>query len=224
MDQPGEQPAVRSSAKGWFILVAAVLFLFGLAGVVMYHYLVRAPRELARRAIRKTEQRVDLASLVTQIRELSRLETASMRVMHVSTITQSYGLIPDQLLGDKLTFLAVGDVIAGIDLSRVTQDDIRYMGEGTISINLPRPQVLVTRLDNNQSRVIDRDTGVLRRPDVHLESRIRSQAEASIRNEALKQGVLTMAEQNAQKKLAEFLGKLGFQRVRFESRQPPPPH
>jgi hypothetical protein len=218
MPEPGESISTRK----WVLLALVLVLLLGLLGAGGYFFFVRTPQALAKRAIRKTEHRVDLASLVTQIRELSRLETASMRVMHVSTITQSYGVIPDQILGDKLTFLAVGDVIAGVDLSLIAPNDVKYSGDGVLSINLPRPQVLVTRLDNNQSRVIDRDTGVLRRADPHLESRVRAQAEASIRNEALKKGILTMAEQNGQKKLAEFLNKLGFQRVRFEGRQAAP--
>jgi hypothetical protein len=52
----------------------------GPAFVLLKYVLVRrAPRTLTQRAIGKTERRVDLAALVTRIRELSRLETASMR-------------------------------------------------------------------------------------------------------------------------------------------------
>src|SRR5207244_3008998 len=36
------------------------------------------------------EKAVDLGDVVTQVREMSRLETAAMHVVNVSTITQSY--------------------------------------------------------------------------------------------------------------------------------------
>lgn len=196
--------------------LAAILLVVIFAAIVGLYFLFVGPERLVERTFGRKEEQVDLALLVTQIQELSRLETASMRVMHISTVTQSYGAVPNQLMGDELTLLAVGDVIAGVDLSHLKQEDIRYAGEGTLAIDLPPPIVLVVRVDNQESRVLNRDTGVLRRADVHLETRARARAEANIRNEAVRKGILTLAEQNAQKKLAEFLGKVGFQTIRFE--------
>lgn len=202
--------------------LAAILLVVIFAAIVGLYFLLVGPERLVERTFGRKEQQVDLALLVTQIQELSRLETASMRVMHISTVTQSYGAVPNQLMGDELTLLAVGDVIAGVDLSHLRQEDIRYAGEGTLAIDLPPPIVLVVRVDNQESRVLNRDTGVLRRADVHMETRARARAEANIRNEAVRKGILTLAEQNAQKKLAEFLGKVGFQTIRFEPTPPTP--
>lgn len=181
-------------------------------------YLRHAPQMLVDTVVGKEEETLDVASLVTQVQELSRLETASMRVMHVSTTHQSYGIVPDALTGDKLTFLAVGDVIAGVDLSRLDRNDVALDGNGTLSLVLPPPQILVSRVDNERSKVLNRDTGLLRRSDTHLESRARAQAEAAIRREALNKGILQMAEKNAEVKLGEFLLKLGAKRVRFRPR------
>lgn len=196
--------------------LAAILLVALFAVIVAVYFLLVGPDRIVERTFGKKEEQVDLALLVTQIQELSRLETASMRVMHVSTVSQSYGAVPNQLMGDELTFLAVGDVIAGVDLSHLRQEDIRYAGEGTLAIDLPAPIILVVRVDNQESRILNRDTGLLRRADVHMETRARARAEANIRTEAVRKGILTLAEQNAQKKLAEFLGKVGFQRIRFE--------
>ncbi len=60
-----------------------------------------------------------------------------------------------------------------------------------------------------------RKTGVLRRADVDLETRARQHAETNIRAEALKRGILKMAADNGEKKLAEFLNAAGIERVRF---------
>jgi hypothetical protein len=203
------------------VIVVTLLLAFGL--ILAVYLLARGPLTMTERVIGKTETSVDLAALVTQIREMSRLETASMRVMHVATIQQSYGVIPNQLMGDKLTFLAVGDVIAGVDLSLIREQDVKYTGDGGIMIDLPPPMVLVTRVDNVESKVLDRDTGVLRRSDIHLESRARAQAEAAIRNEAVRKGILAQAEHSAEVKLADFLHTMGFQKVQFENRQSPAP-
>lgn len=198
--------------KRAFLLVAGLLVIALVGGTVAWQLTRRA----VRRAITRQEQIVDLTALVTQVRELNRLETASMRVVHVSTVTQSYEMVPNAIAGDELTFLAAGDVIAGIDMSRLGKDDIRRDADGTIIFRLPSPQILVSRIDNRESRVLNRKTGMLRRADMNLESRARQNAEQAIRNEAVAKGILPLAATNAEKKLADFLHTLGAKKVRFE--------
>lgn len=160
---------------------------------------------------------VDLSALVTQVRELNRLETASMRVIHVGRVTQTYQMVPNALAGDEITFLAAGEVLAGIDLSKLQPSNVSRTPDGTITLVLPPPMILVTRVDNQESKVLSRKTGALRRADVDLETRARQNAEVNIRAEAIKKGILPMASKNAEKKLADFLHTLGFDKVRFVS-------
>ena len=190
-----------------------VLAMMGATGVMVWRI---ARRTVEREIFTPRERTIDLSSLVTQVRELNRLETASMRVVHIGRVTQSYKVIPDALAGDEMTFLATGDVIAGIDLSRLQKDDVWRSPDGTINLRLPPPQILVSRVDNRESRVLHRKTGMLRRSDVDLETRARQHAEENIRSEALKKGILPMASQNGEKKLAELLRTFGFEKVRFE--------
>ncbi len=187
------------------LIVAAALFVAWRA----------AERSVANAPLTRHEETVDLATVVNQVRDLNRLETAAMHVVNVGTITQTYRMVPDALGGDEMTFLATGDVIAGIDLSRIGQRDAWRDPDGTVTLRLPPSQILVTRLDNRESRVLSRKTGVLRRPDVDLESRMRQHAEIAIRREAQKKGILLLASQNAETKLAGFLHALGFRKVRF---------
>ena len=205
------------SRRGVAAALIAVVFVIGitLAGA---WYVWQQTRHVATEVLLKPhEEQIDIAALVTRVRALNRLETASMHVIHVSTITQSYELVPNALAGDELTFLAAGDVIAGIDLSQLRQQDVSRDADGTIVVRLPPSQVLVTRIDNRESRVIDRKTGFFRRADMNLESRARQYAEAGIRNEAVKKGILPLASQNAEVKVAELLHMFGFQRVRCEA-------
>ncbi len=203
-----------------------VAILVTLAAVVLLAvaaaYLWRAGRRsITQELLTAREEQIDLTSLVTRVRELNRLETASMRVIHVSTISQSYTLVPNSLAGDKLTLLATGDVIAGLDLSQMKPADAWREPDGMLVLRLPPPQILVTRLDNRNSRVLTRDTGLLRRADINLESRAREHAEDGIREEAMRKGILDMAAQNGEKKLADFLHTVGVQRVRFIEIAPP---
>jgi uncharacterized protein DUF4230 len=176
-----------------------------------------AKRAVIEQVFTPEEKTLDLTTLVTQVRELQRLETASMHVLHIGRVTQSYKMVPDALAGDEITFLAEGDVIAGIDLSRLQPSDVWRSPDGTINVRLPSPQILVTRVDNQRSRVLNRKTGALRRADVDLETHARQNAEINIRGESLKRGILVTAAQSGEKKMAELLHTFGFEKVRFVS-------
>jgi hypothetical protein len=202
----------RKAVIAGLITIVLVIGITFLAVVLLW----RHTRQAATEGFKPREEQVDLTALVTRVRSLNRLETASMRVVHLSTITQSYEFVPNGLAGDQLTFLAAGDVIAGIDLSQLRQQDVSRDKDGTIVVRLPPSQVLVTRIDNRESRVINRKTGLFRRADMHLEARARQYAEQGVRNEALRKGILTMASQNAEVKVAELLHMFGFHRVRCE--------
>ena len=210
---------MTSTVRKILLVLIIVILVTVTAGYVLWHVTRSAVENVVTRAVTPQEKTIDLGVIVTQVRSLNRLETASMRVMHVSTTKQEYQLVPDSLGSDELTFLAVGDVIAGVDLSLLNQSDVWRQPDGTIVMRLPAAQILVTRVDNRESHVIDRKTGLLRRADVNLESRARERAEAEIRNESLRKGILNLANQNAQTKLAEFLHTLGFQKVTFVSRE-----
>lgn len=196
-----------------YVIVAVAGLTLLLAGILAWRVL---PGRIEKAVFTPKEETVDLSALVTRVRELSRLETASMRVVHVSTMTQSYKMVPNALGGDELTLFATGDVIAGVDLSQLTQEDVWRQPDGTVSLRLPPPQILVSRIDNRETRVISRKTGLLRRNDIHMEARARQNAEQGIRNEAVRKGLLPLAANNAEKKLADFLHTMGLKKVTFE--------
>jgi hypothetical protein len=197
------------------IALVVVILITMMGAFVAWRVTKGAVENVLTRITTKKEETIDLGALVTQVRELNRLETASMHVMHVSTTTQTYDMVPDSLTGDQLTLLAVGDVIAGVDMSLLNKTDAWRQPDGTVVIRLPPSQVLVTRVDNKESHVISRKTGILRKADINLESRARQRAEQEIRNEAVRKGILNLASQNAELKLAEFLHTTGVQRVKF---------
>ena len=197
--------------------IAIALLVAVSTGVMIWRIAKRTVRQQVSEVLAPQEKTIDVAALVTQVRELNRLETATMHVMHVGRVSQTYKLVPNALAGDEITFLAEGDVIAGIDLARLTPQDVWKSPDGTINLRLPPAEVLVARVDNQKSRVLTRDTGMLRRRDIDLETRARQHAEENIRKEAVSKGILQMAAQTGEKKLAGFLNTLGFEKVRFVS-------
>jgi hypothetical protein len=207
-----KRPPRSGSSKA--VRVAFVLLL-GLAVIAAFLYVVRRGESTLDEATKPQEEIVDLGAVVTHIKSLNRLETASMRISHIANIKQSYHLVPDTLGGDELTLLAAGDVIAGIDLSKLDERNVTREANGGVVIHLPAPEILVTRIDNNATRVINRKTGMLRREDPDLESRLRAHVEDTIKREAVREGILGLAQNNGERVLAELLHTLGFRRVRF---------
>jgi hypothetical protein len=196
--------------------MAAALIAVILGIVAAALYIGHRIEQAAVRAVTRKEETVDLGSLVTRIRDLNRLETAGMRVVSVSTIRQTYDLIPNALAGDELTLYAAGDVIAGVDLAPLKTEDVYREPDGTVVVHLPPPQILVSRIDNRATHVIDRRTGVFRRADIGMEGRARQYAEQNIRNEALRKGILPLAQKNAEARVAGLLHTLGATKVRFD--------
>ena len=212
-------PCVGDNVNRRYVMLGVVLLAAAVGPILLGWFAWRAmrtPLDIAAEAVQKEERTVDHGAVVTQIRELARLETAAMRVMHVSTIRQSYGIVPQAISGDEMTFVGVGDVIAGIDLGDLRPEDVVVDGR-TAVVRLPTSQVLVTRLDNEKSHVANRSTGVLRRSDPALETRIRQTAEKGIREEALRRDILGLAERNAETRIATLLRTLGFEQVTVTS-------
>jgi hypothetical protein len=199
---------IQSNVRRLVILLLAISLV---AAVVLLWQMRKIATEIAK----PTETEIDLGAVTTRIRNLNRLETASMHVQHVSTIKQEYKLLPNSFAGDELTLYAGGDVIAGIDLSLLKPGDITRAPDGTVIVRLPPPQVLLTRIDNRETRVISRKTGLLRRADPGLEGRARLYAEGGVRSEAVRKGILQLARNNAELRIAELLHAAGIPRVTY---------
>ena len=155
--------------------------------------------------------------VVEGVRELDRL--ATVRVTESILVTRESGSenALDRLFsGEKVLLVATGDVEAGVDLSEVGEDDVRVEGE-TVTIRLPEPEVLSASLDEEKTRVYDRDYGPLNlRPDDDLVEEARAEAEERIEVAARENGVLKTAETNAEGSIGAFVRALGFEEVRFE--------
>jgi hypothetical protein len=152
-------------------------------------------------------------SVVRDIRTLARLETIQYRIEKVVKAETGQEIL-GELFGDKLIFVAHGMVIAGVDLSKFGPDDL-VLEDGVLYVRLPEPEIFVATLDNDKSYVYDRDTGLLTKGDVNLESTVRRAAEDEVEQAALDYGVLDQARQNAEHYLERLLNSLGYPEVIF---------
>ena len=157
----------------------------------------------------------DPVTYITEVRALARLETIQYSVEKVITAEVGQGAL-DFLIGDKLLFVAHGKVIAGIDMGKLKPEDLR-LENGVLYVKLPPSEIFIATLDNDKTYVYDRETGVLKRPTVDLETTARQVAEDEIRKAAEEDGILELAQQNAETYLAKFFAALGYENVIFEA-------
>jgi hypothetical protein len=119
------------------------------------------------------------------------------------------------LFGDKLLFVAHGYVIAGVDLSKLSVEDLQMDGD-VLRVALPDAEVFVATLNNDDSYVYDRTTGLFRKSDPDLETDARQAAEEEILNAALEDGILEQAQINAEAFIERLLNDLGYAAVLFD--------
>ena len=152
-------------------------------------------------------------TIIRDVRSLARLETIQYTVEKVITAEQGQGSL-GMLFGDKLIFVAHGQVIAGLDLSKLGAGDIEIK-EGMLYLRLPRSEIFVAALDNEKSYIYDRQTGLLTKGDINLESSARRMAEDEIEKAAIEDGIMDLARQNAENYLSRLLSDLGYPEVIF---------
>ncbi|HDD61077.1 MAG: hypothetical protein DRI65_09405 [Chloroflexota bacterium] len=156
----------------------------------------------------------DPVTIVHEIRSLARLETIKFSLEKIITAETRQGVFK-WLIGDRLILVAHGEVIAGIDLNKLDPEALQVRG-GVLYVQLPDPEIFVVAVDNEQSYVYDRDTGLLTHGEVDLESQARLAAEQEIEESALKDGILELAAQNAESYLGGLFRELGYPEVIFE--------
>ena len=122
------------------------------------------------------------------------------------------GYLPQFLSGDRLLLIVHGEVIAGIDLSKVKADDI-IVRKDVVKVRIPKAEVLTVRIDNERTRVYSRETGLFSAVDPNLETDVRRAAEQQLREAAMEEGILKIADENARSTLTRLLEGLGFKQV-----------
>jgi hypothetical protein len=155
----------------------------------------------------------DPVTYINEVRALARLETIQYSVEKVITGETGGGTF-QSLFGDKILFVGHGTVIAGIDMEKLRPEDMRFEN-GVLTVRLPPAEVFIATLDNEKSYVYDRETGILAKPDVNLETLVRQSAEQEIRKAALEDGILQQAQLNAEAYLFKFFAALGYPNTIF---------
>jgi hypothetical protein len=215
---PPAPPASSGSSKVALLvgMIIAGLFVGGAgAALLVWHYAVPSPS--SSRVVSAPSPNVVLA-----VRELARLETANYHMERVVELsdeqTHLFGLIQSK---DALMLVAVGDVVAGIDLQKLRDEDVQAdWTTHTIRIEPPAPVVFSANLDNTRTHVETRSTDRLADRREDLEGLARREAEAKLRSAAIEAGILDRARGGGERALESLLHSLGFEQVQISWREP----
>jgi hypothetical protein len=165
----------------------------------------------------------DRGGTIKQIRDLNRLETSSFSIERVIEANVQRGNILDTILGERLLLIASGDVIAGVDMSKLKESDVTISQDGkNITIDLPPSEIFVKALDNQRTRVYDRQTRIGTQlfggENKDLETEARQEAENTILQAACEGGIMQKSADEAKRSIEQFLRLLKFQEVRVTSK------
>ncbi|MDP3451287.1 MAG: DUF4230 domain-containing protein, partial [Anaerolineaceae bacterium] len=138
----------------------------------------------------------DPITIIHEVRGLARLETIQYSVEKIITAEIGGGIF-EFLNKDRLLLVAHGTVIAGVDLEKLTPDDL-WLTNSVLNVRLPAAEIFIASLDNEKSYIFDRETSILRQSDQNLETLARQSAEQEIRKSAIEDGILEIAQRNAE--------------------------
>ncbi len=156
--------------------------------------------------------------VLSKVRALARLETAQYVMQTVVDLQKEPSNIWQQVFGtDKLLLVASGEVVAGFDLTKVQENDIVVQGS-SVTLTLPAPEILYSKVDNNQTYIYLRETGLFVPPDPNLEGEARRLAERRLVSWADEHNILDKAKDFGTLYLESFLRSLGFSEAKVQVR------
>ena len=205
----------KGSGLGTTLVLALVIVVLSvLLGVGLANYGDRLPL-LGPLFVEEPARTTTSPVVVEGIQELNRLATVRWTESVVVTRESSGNRLEQILAGERVLLVATGEVEAGVDLAEMDEDDVRVDGD-RVTIDLPEPQILSSSLDEERTRVYDRDRGLLNLgADDVLVQEARREAEAEVVSTAEENGILETAERNAEESIRAFVTTLGFEEVEF---------
>jgi Protein of unknown function (DUF4230) len=158
-------------------------------------------------------------AVLKAIQDLEQLRAASGHFEVIIDVEKDTRFVPAVIRGERVLFVAVGTVDAGVDLGGVDEDAVDVRGRRA-SIDLPAARLLAVRVNPEQSYVYDRDRGLIDRvASVFQDSPTGERELYSLAEDKLLaaarggSGLLARAERNTRATLTALLHALGFEQI-----------
>ncbi|HEY53584.1 MAG TPA: DUF4230 domain-containing protein [Caldilineae bacterium] len=126
--------------------------------------------------------------------------------------------VPDDIrkhLGvkEEVLMLMYGEVKAGFDLSKLSDEDIWIDGT-RVQLYLPEPEILSTSIDFDKTRIVSYEKSILVGSDPALQAETLKKGKQALEQGALESGILDMATLFGQMYFENHLRSLGFTEVK----------
>jgi hypothetical protein len=169
---------------------------------------------------------VDRSSPVVlkSIQNLRRFQAASGHFEVIVDLEKDTRFVPSPIRGERVLFVAVGDVEAGVDFSGVKGDAVDVSNNRrSVHVELPHAEFFGARVDPSRSYVYDRDRGLIDRVASLFQDNPTSEQELYVLAEEKlmdaaenDSGILARAERNTRLMLLGLFEALGFTSVSIE--------
>ena len=175
--------ATRFGNRILFILVSS-LVITGLL-IFLFFYI---KHEFTTSRIEITE-----SGMVQKITSMGKLELVKYSMKDIIDQREIHPILPDS----RVLFLAVGEVTACIDLTKVKRSDITQSKDSVV-VFLPQPEICYAKLDHDKSKVYDIRGAWFQESAKNMVEDVYKLAEKKILDNAKEMNVLGTARQNAQ--------------------------
>jgi hypothetical protein len=156
-------------------------------------------------------------AVVESVRDVAKLTTVEMVEYTTVEKGNDFGWL-NWARGDRIFLFAVARIGGGVDMERITTSNFEVNEEtGSVTVQLPPPEIMFVEVDSEATQVYDRDTGLFTKGDSQLESEARQVAEEILVKAALEHGILERARENAEATITGFLVGVGYSDVSFVS-------
>lgn len=148
---------------------------------------------------------INLTTVLERVQLVSELTTVRYTYSNIITVERDLPPLLQALYRDRLVLVAVGHITAGIDLSKLSENDVQVNGN-TINVAIPAPELFDCFFNEPDSYMASRETGLFASPAPDLDLDARLFAIQQFRNAALERGILTEAAQEGENVLANLIG------------------
>ncbi len=157
--------------------------------------------------------RINANIVLERIQDMSLLTTTRFNYSSVVTSERQMPGLLGMLYGERQVMVAVGYVVAGVDMSKITANDVTLVGD-RLEIKIPPPVLQDCFLNDQASYVVSRDTGIFSRSAPNLDTEARRYAVQQFRNSALEGGILEEAQEQAAEVIKTFIMLLSVEAIR----------
>jgi hypothetical protein len=147
---------------------------------------------------------------ISTMRELAQLTTYELVEYTLVEQSDDRGWL-NWATGDSVSMFVVARIGAGVDLASMGPGSVESdPATGVAVIRIPGAEIAYVEVDEEQTHVYDRDTGIFTSGDPNLERAARLAAQEILVGAALDRGLLELAETEAQLLIQTFVESLGY--------------